>query len=263
MKKSLFLILVLFSGVLLAIKFLSNPAFNLLGFQEKSGLKISSSPQGAQVFLDDELVGQTPYENKDLSPKEYSIKLTSDKASWESRVKLNPGTETIIGRDLSGSGLSSAGEILSLEKGKGVTILSFPEQALVSIDGKDSGKTPLKADLSSGDHIFMIALPGFLTRSIKATSVDGFNLIVNVSLAASEKETALVKEQTPVAKVSVLPTSTGFLRVRDKPSLSGQEIARVAPGDSLELLEEQDGWDKIKLPDGKEGFVSADFVKKI
>ena len=265
MKKTLFLILVFISGVLLAIKFFASPIFTLLGFQEKSGIKISSNPQAAQVFIDEALLGQTPYENKILSPKEYSIKLQSDKAFWVGSVKLSPGTETIIGRDLSDEKLSSAGEILSLEKGKGVTVLSFPSNAGVSIDGKEVGKTPLKLDLEAGEHIFTVSLEGFLTRSIKAVSVNDFNLIVNVDLAVAQKQEANEKQIAIVAvpKVLVLETSTGFLRVREKPSIVSLEISRVQPGDELELLEEFPLWDKIKLSDGRDGYVSSSFVKKL
>lgn len=264
MKKTLFLILILISVIILIIRIFTEPTFQLFGVKEKSGIKISSNPAGAQVFLDGLLVGQTPYENKELQVKEYSIKLQSDKGLWEGKVKLNPGAETVIGRDLSDSLLSSAGETLTLEKGRGVTILSYPYGADVEIDGIRFGKTPVGGDLEEGEHIFTVSAAGFLTRSVRATSQSGYNLIVNIALAATEKKTEEKSVAIKVvAKVVVLQTPTGFLRIRKLPSVSSTEIARVSPGEELHLLEELAGWYKIKLPDGQEGFLASSFAKKL
>ena len=58
-------------------------------------------------------------------------------------------------------------------------------------------------------------------------------------------------------------TPTGFLRVRDKPSLNGLEIGRVNPGEKLILLEELSGWVRIRMANEKEGYVSSAYISKV
>ncbi|MDP2874178.1 MAG: PEGA domain-containing protein [bacterium] len=66
--------------------------------------------------------------------------------------------------------------------------------------------------------------------------------------------------------VEVIETGTGWLRVRSEPVIDGtnaNEITKVNVGEKFQLLEEQSGWMKIKLTDGKVGWASATFLKKI
>jgi N-acetylmuramoyl-L-alanine amidase len=66
-------------------------------------------------------------------------------------------------------------------------------------------------------------------------------------------------------EVEILSTSTGFLRVRSEPSILGEEIGRVEPGERYPYLDEDEdtGWLKIEYEEGKEGWVSGQYAKKI
>src|SRR5207249_2762160 len=136
----------------------------ILGIKQKSGISIQSSPPDALVFLDGSEVGKTPFEDKNLEPKEYLVKLDKEGASWQGKVKLNPQTLTIVNRDLASSQASSSGEILSLDKGRGITVISSPSDAEVEIDGKVFGNTPISMDIVSGDHTIVISHSNFLKR---------------------------------------------------------------------------------------------------
>jgi len=63
--------------------------------------------------------------------------------------------------------------------------------------------------------------------------------------------------------VKVIPTGVGFLRVRSEPSLNGTEISRINEGEEFLMLEEKEGWTKIKLADGKEGWASSTYLEKV
>lgn len=66
--------------------------------------------------------------------------------------------------------------------------------------------------------------------------------------------------------VEVIETGTGWLRVRSEPVIDGtnaNEITKVNVGEKFQLLEEKSGWMKIKLTDGKVGWATATFLKKI
>lgn len=264
MKKFIAWVLVLISLIILLLRFSDKWTQILLGVKQESGISVYSLPSEATVFLDDKQVGQTPYEAKDLEVRDYLVKIAKEEASWQGRIKLTAGTVTIVNRDIATDSASSAGEILTLNKGKGLTIISSPMEALAEIDGKSYGKTPISANIEPGEHTILVSHPNYLKRSIRADLPNNFNLTISVDLSLSEADLATISTpvitQTP--EVVVKQTPTGFLRVRDKGSLRGSEIAQVKPGDTLILLEEQGAWDRVRLPDGTEGFVSSSYVEK-
>ncbi|MBI2334218.1 PEGA domain-containing protein [Candidatus Daviesbacteria bacterium] len=264
MKKAIILILVLVSIFILLIRFADFGLQTFLGAKLVGGMNILSMPSGATVYLDEAEVGKTPYEDKNLTPKEYAIKIAKADLSWQGRVKLTGGTVTVVSRDLAKDFSSSAGETLTLEKGSGATIISSPDGASVDIDGKSRGSTPVSLDLASGEYLLTLSRPNYLKRSIRAYLPEGYRLVISADLALSEADLTQVVtppiSQTP--EVQVKETPTGFLRVRDKPSLAGKEISQVKPGDTLILLEELSGWFRVRLSNGSEGYVSSSYVEK-
>lgn len=263
MKKALVWILILVSLVALLLRF-SNQLANLVGIRQTSGISAQSTPAEAVVFLDNKELGKTPYEDKNLEMGDHIVKIEKGDLSWQGRVKLTAGTVTILNRDLASAPASSAGETLTLNRGKGLTIISNPSEAEIEIDGKFYGKTPVTLDIAVGEHTILVSRANYLKRSIRANLPANFNLTVSVDLGLSEADLTTI--QTPVItqtpQVLVKQTPTGFLRVRDKPSLNGREIAQVKPGDTLILLEEQGSWDRVRLSDGVEGYVSSEYVEK-
>lgn len=263
-KKFLVWILILLSLMALLLRFSNKLAEIFLGVKQTSGISILSDPSEATVFLDGKEVGKTPFDSKNLDVREYTIRLEKDKAFWQGKVKLNAGTVIAIERDIASDSASSAGEILSLSRGKGITIISNPNDAEVEIDGHSYGKTPVTVDVNNGGHTILVSHSNYLNRSIKADLPENFNLTVSVDLALSEVDLGTIATPTitRTPEVIVKQTPTGFLRVRNKASLSGNEIAQVKPGDSLILLEEQGSWDRVRLSNGTEGYVSSSYVEK-
>ncbi|MCL4366097.1 PEGA domain-containing protein [Patescibacteria group bacterium] len=264
MKKTLVWFLVLISLAAILLRFSEKWTEIFFGIKQTSGISVLSEPSEATVYLDDKEVGKTPYENKNLESRDYTVKLQKERGLWEGRIKLTAGTVAVVNRDLAYDQASSAGEILTLGSGKGITIVSSPTDSDVEIDGKSYGRTPVTADIEKGAHTILISHTNYLKRSIRVELPQDFNLTVSVNLALSEAD--LTDISTPVitqtAEVFVKNTPTGFLRVREKPNLNGKEIGKVAPGDTLILLEEQGAWDRVRLSNGTEGYVSSSYVEK-
>lgn len=264
MRKSIFLILVALSILVLILRFGIKPLTNLLGYQQKAGIKITSTPQ-ALISINGKEVGATPYQDESLQAGEYNISLSVNKASWAGWVKLNKGTLTVVNRELAESVASSSGEVLTLTAGAGANIVSTPPQAEVIVNGKPFGKTPLAiANLTSGEHNFLISHDNYLKRSIRAFVPEKYALNLEVDLAISELDLTAVATPVTVTSTELIikTTPTGFLRVRDKPSLQGKEVARVPSGSQLKMVEEVNDWFKVKLPDGQEGYVFSTYVEK-
>lgn len=269
-------------------------------------LKVASTPT-ATIFLNTENIGTTPFENK-VDSGEYTIKLVPESTdqtsvSWEEKIKLEPNLLTYVNRDLGESDLKSAGEVLTLEKLSGneaqLAVLSVPDGATITLSGQEKGTTPqVIQDMPAGSYELQITASGFLSRSVKVKTTEGYKLNASFQLAVSGEAVsspvpqpsaaatpAAVKPTTvpkatpksspkagaspgvvasPPAKpyVEILETPTGFLRVRKEPSTSADEVARVAPGEFYSLLDETSGWYKIEYEEGNEGWISGQYAKK-
>lgn len=243
-----------------------------------AGLQVKSQPQGT-VFLDEKNVGQTPFEEKNLKPGEFSLKLvpqnlTGSLSPWETRIKLTGSTQAIVNWEFGESTSSSSGEIMTLEKisDKGsatLTIISSPDSSLVKINDEPRGFTPLTLDKQeAGDRRVTLSASGFKERNIEIKLLSGFRLILNVKLA---EETTAEKEKispTPTAVklerpyVTIKETPTGWLRVRIEPSTAATEAAKINPGESYPLLDEKSGWYQIRYAAEKEGWISGQYAEK-
>jgi len=251
----------------------------LLGFfrPESAGLLIESTPS-ATVFIDGQQVGRTPYETT-RKPGEIVIKLVPqalDEAlvPFETKVSLTSGIKTVIKREFGDSEETSSGEILSFEKIGGdvssLAVVSVPNAAQIAIDGTVRGFAPYKtSSITPGEHRLAVSAPGYSERALSIKTVEGFKLTAVIKLAPNgepvlEEEKEEIEEPERL-EVEILSTPTGFLRVREEPSTSAEEIGRVEPGERYPYLDEDEdtGWFKIEYEEDKEGWVSGQYVKKI
>lgn len=257
-------------------------------------LRVDASPN-VSVFLDNKHLGRTPLREK-VPSGEYTIRLVADSttnevAPWQSKIFVGPNLLTFVNAVLSDSELSSAVDVLWLEKsvvGKPeLSIVTNPDGASVVLDDVTKGITPLTiSDVTAGDHSLTVTSPGFLTRTMKVKLTTGYKLISSMKLALSAAGGQPV-ESTPAAGVTATPTPsikagetttssstpqkpyvtikdtpTGFLRVRMEPSTSATEAGRVNPGERYHIFNQQTGWYQISHDGTNKGWISAQYADK-
>ena len=281
---------------------------------DRAGLEISTQPQ-ANVFINSDNKGTTPFTTEALKPGEYDIRLESPQGTWSKKIRIENGTVYFININIGQNESSTSGELVYLEKGRGVWIISSPNGAEVSLDGQKQGFTPyLIQNISEGEHQITIAKNGFEPRTININALKGNKIMIEAMLNSLGNSNTMVNDEedskkskptatpqtsespssspkattlsspSPSAKttssptasattkpststkakgtVTVLDTSTGWLRVRDKAGLEGKEVARVDSGETIEYIGQTDnGWTQIILKDGTIGFVASRFVK--
>ncbi|MBI2011430.1 PEGA domain-containing protein [Candidatus Daviesbacteria bacterium] len=265
MKKALFIILVLIALIAILVRYGYEPLTEAIGIKSRAGLRVEALPESS-VLVNNQELGKTPLQKEDYTPGEYLITIKNDKGSWQGYVKLTSGTLTVVNREINENNAKSSGEIIGLEEGEGAIIISTPQGATLEIDGKLYGKTPIKIDnLAQGEHTFLISHNNFLKRSIRIAKTLGYALNLKVDLAISEADlTAITSSPVDLTKsVKIKTTPTGFLRVREKPSLTSNEISKVSSGETLILLEEIPDWYKVRLKDSKEGYISFLYAEKL
>lgn len=249
-------------------------------------LKVVSSPESS-IFINNLAIGKTSFEDK-YKVGEYILKLipegtATDTASWQGKINIYKNALTYVNRELGSSDITSAGEIFTTTKmekpprnsGYGeVFIETEPNGAIVYLDNDEKGVAPLvMEDVLRGDHELSVFMPGFLRRTQKINVDPGFRVNAIFKLAIDQNQRISPtpqtgkKEATESAKtgktfIVVKDTPTGWLRVREEPSIAASEEAKVNPKDKFEVLEEKNGWFRISYKDGQEGWVSGEYVSK-
>lgn len=281
MKKFFFLLVPSF--ILAVFIFLLLKTF-IFKYTEKGALQITTTPK-SKVYVDDDYLGETPLckcESKDMiRVGEHTVRLVPDDskfAPYEEKVPIENAVLTVMDRQFGEGGLSE-GSTISLHKiadseKASLAVLSYPEQADVTVNDKDIGMTPAKMDsIDESDYSITASKEGYKEKTVRVHTPKGYQLEAFIQLAPVD---ALpTPTPTPVAsasptlspspanqKVTILETPNGFLRVRDEGSLSGAEIGRVTTGQTFPLLDEKDDWYEIQLPDGTKGWISSQFAEK-
>lgn len=181
------------------------------------------------------------------------------------------------------------------EKGTGeIYVETEPSGAIVYLNNDEKGVSPLLIKgVVKGDHEVSVFMPGFFRRTHKVNvdSAVRTNTLFKLALDQTQKsveeiqkakekaekkkaaeasgsaEVAERKSETKTADpnattVTILDTPTGWLRVREEPTVGAKEIKKVNPGETYEVVEETEGWYKIKVDSITQGWISSDYAEK-
>lgn len=263
------LVILIFAGVLL---FLSQN-------KGKGALQVTSTPV-AKVYLNGKLLGQTPLcecELKDmLAVGDYALKIVPNQTGlepFEEKITINSKVLTVIDRSFAAQGLGN-GSVINLTqltdpKDAQISVVSFPDSAQVYLDDNLVGQSPLLLqNITNSDHELKLSKVGYKDKIVRIKTTPGYKLGaliflgINPDVAAETVSSASSSANLPVAKIIILQTPTGFLRVRDQASLGGNEVAQVKPGETYPLLNEQTDWFQIKLSSTQSGWISSQYAQK-
>ena len=243
----------------------------------KSGVEIITYPP-VKVNINGKDLGQTPYKNNSLDSGEADIKLTTNEVSWERKIHLESGANTVVNWEFGKGTDDSGGYILYFEstgdsKKAGMLISSNPDRTAVAIDDEIKGYSPIRLDdIGDGDKKLTISSPGYKTISSFVKFVNGYQLVIKADLAKEAE--VVIPTETPTAAessssaelitnlVTIKSTETGWLRVHGEPSNSSTEVAKVKPAERHPLIKEVDGWYLINLGNGTSGWILAKYAEK-
>jgi len=269
MRKILFVVVCF----LIAILIFSLVVYLLGQRPEKGALQVTSSPK-AQVYINGKLSGETPLclcVAKDmLGTGEYTIRLVPKEGSFEPfqrKITISPKVLTA----LSQASIITLSKIVD-SKDAQISVISFPADSQVYLDSDLVGQSPvLLKNITESDHEIKVVRQGYKDKMVRIRTVLGYKLeaVVYLGIDSQVATSSATLISSPSATpstgketVTILNTPTGFLRVRENPSVGSTEVGRVNPDEVFDLLDEQTGWYKIKLKSGVEGWISAQYAKK-
>ncbi len=110
-------------------------------------LNITSNTDAATVFIDGEVIGQTPLSRVELAAGDHELLIQKDRYEPEQQLVSIEGREQE--QDLN---------IDLLPAWANISFATSPPGATVTIDGVDVGQTPLNAEVLAGEHELLVKL---------------------------------------------------------------------------------------------------------
>lgn len=137
-----------------------------------ASVEIMSMTRGAQIYVDDKLVGAVPMETPiPLSPNEPHVIRLRKRGfkTFVDTVRLKPGEQRELEADL-------------IPSGGVVTIACNVRRAQVLLDGRPIGRTPFDGDVAPGRHTLQVVAPGKLqdTRVIEVAAGEVTRLSIDL-----------------------------------------------------------------------------------
>ncbi len=269
-----------------------SPTFSSGGnvwFEKKDGntvLRVVSDPDQATVYIDGTEIGKTPFSSTNLTAGDYDIKV--EKPGYRpasQRVKTFEGATLNLAFTLFPVPVPSK---VSLLKNSQTMYDLTVDNAIVTTDPAQWAKAVVYWNALEGINLSGVGVnkePVFdYFVDYKGTIYDNTGAVVPADNVKNLKDlnkggylgrqsdtpglTLEAKDALALLSVSaektakVLDTGTGWLRVRDQPNVNGAELAKVNQGETFPVLEESNGWVKIKVSDKiPEGWVSGTYVE--
>lgn len=137
-----------------------------------SALEIKVDPPGAQVFVDDELVGTTPLE------KPIAVDLGTRKVHVHKDGFKDGDATVVVGGDK-----NSVVELKLAIVVVGANLeIHAPADAHIYVDNREVGVGTWKGKLDGGGHSLRVSAPGMLTRQVEVVLQDGVDRSIDVVL---------------------------------------------------------------------------------
>ena len=232
-----------------------------------SFLQITTGDLESNVFLDDKLLGKTPYRGEKLEAGDHTLRLETKlldpfnkTVTFSTPITLTPQTLTAVNYEFGPNDLVSSGDIRTFMVGNGLSIITTPSGADVWLDGEIVGKSPISLSPNRGVHKIKITNESHVSRELEINIEEDFRLVIEVFLSYDpfSSEPKKLKDQ----KLVVYDLSTSNTKLLRNPKSWSEAVFffEKSVKISFDVTMDKNGnlyyktksdWDK-KLKDGKE-----------
>jgi len=196
------------------------------------GISVSSTPEGAEVYVDGALAGKTPLKSTGMRPGRHTIRvMLAGHAPFEMTIEVQAGKTSEVTAQLRKDVFNP------------VLVESNPQGASVYVDGRFEGNTPVVIEKPAAEVPIVLSKPGYdWTVHFYSVEESRRSLSFSLRLASAPSATAL---QTAAGKAA-------------PPAIAReQDSFRIGPFPSAEprvLIPDQDGMMLVQYTVPVEGF---------
>ncbi len=217
-------------------------------------LDILSKPEGATVSIDGMVSGTTPLDKVELEPGEHMIKLTREKyLDEEKKITLKKGRKEKIQFKLRERPKEQPKQVLVAY----LEVTSNPDSAVVRIDGKEEGFTPLKQlELEPGGYKISVSREGFETQEkkillkkgkeekvkfkLKKVPAPAIKKETDLAAAPAKQDTASVPATEAKPAQEPVPSAIAKPDTGSLPALNGYVAVTSKPMGAKVMLDDED-----------------------
>jgi len=180
-------------------------------------LSITSSPSGAQVYVDNGGWGKTPTTATDIAPGTHTVRVMMlGYGDYEGTATVTAGQTTPVTVSLSAmitttQTASSQTTTQTTSTGSGsIEVRSQPSGATITFDGSQKGVTPAKlTNVKVGSHEVALSLAGYPDWKQTVTVKNGETASINAVLGTSTQTTGGQPAASGTGSLSVATEPTG------------------------------------------------------
>lgn len=237
---------------------------------QAAGIYVDSRP-GSQVYIDNKMVGTTPYRSQKIRSGEISLRLVPQSSDfdfgfYDTKLFLLQNTESVLKIDFGKDDEKTNLELITFEQKEGesgMRIVTLPQGAKITLDKTEGFVSPhIFSEIKAGEHSVEIVHDGYESKKINVKTYDDFQLVLYAELSKSSVVVPPSLE-TKEPWVEILPTPLGFLRVREEATINSSEVGRVEPGNKYKLIvnDEVEDWLMIEYEEDKKGWITTQYAK--
>lgn len=223
---------------------------------KNAGLLIETEPVST-VYIDGKKIGQTPLDIN-FEAKEVFLEIMPEDVSlgkWETNVKLTPGIKTIVKRSFNVDSDYTSSAIVSFEKAAKnetlLTVVSVPESSQIYLDGRSYGFTPLRINITPGEHKFVVSSPGYLDKSLQIRAYKGYKLTAVTKLSKNGSYQG-GSAKTNQEQITISGAGGEYANVYKEADFQSEVLGKVSSGETFDVLDKSSGtndpvWYKIEF----------------
>ena len=150
----------------------------------KASLHVDTEPPGAMLYLNDQLLGNTPLDWTTIEAGSHKLRITlAGYEEYENTIYFARGEEKRL-------------HIILVKELEGLEVISNPSGADVYVDSKPAGQTPLAIQVPPGEHEILVA---------KDATYEDYATKISLSKGQSKKLTVTLNPKRPRLLIETEP----------------------------------------------------------
>ena len=194
--KKLLIWLLFFGSIFGLVSYYQERIPEILGISRKSILSVNTLESGAKVYVNSNLVGETPLANIEIKSGLINLSIKGDISGYNTNLNILDNSENIVYRELGINKDLSSG--VNIWEGtydeKRIEVFVNPKNAKIFVNDKELNSEELNK-LESGSYKFKVTADNFKDLNFTVNIRNGFKTNIDIKLPPLPSEEEIVKFQ--------------------------------------------------------------------